>query len=267
MSIIEAIILGIVQGLTEFLPVSSSGHLEIAKVVLGVDINPDESLFFTVAVHAATALSTMVVFREDIFMLLRLLFEKAWWNAGRQYILFIVISMVPAVLVGLFYEDSIDALFSGNLLLVGMMLLITGLLLYMTTRVKRKRGKIGFLNAFIIGVVQAIAIMPGISRSGATIGTSLLLGVEKARAARFSFLMVIPLILGAMAKKILDAEGGMVMSSEAILPAAIGFVTAFITGLLACTWMVNLVKKSKLDYFAYYCFVVGVVAIVFGFKP
>tara|TARA_B100000508_G_C11465280_1_gene281483 strand:- start:10877 stop:11674 length:798 start_codon:yes stop_codon:yes gene_type:complete len=264
-SVIEALILGIVQGLTEFLPVSSSGHLEIAKEVLGVKINSDDSLFFTISVHAATALSTIVVFRDDIMMLLRLLFEKAWWNAGRQYILFIIISMVPAVLVGLFYEKDIEMLFEGNLLLVGMMLIITGLLLYMTTRVRRRRGKIGFLNAFIIGVSQAIAIMPGISRSGATIGTSLLLGVEKTRAARFSFLMVVPLILGAMAKKIMDAEGGMVIASDSILPAAVGFVSAFITGLLACTWMVNLVKKSKLDYFAYYCFVIGVISIVFAF--
>lgn len=265
MSVIEALILGILQGLTEFLPVSSSGHIEMGKAILGVDISASESLFFSVVVHAATALSTMVVFREDIFMLIRLLFEKAWWNAGRQYILFIIISMVPAVLVGLFYKDAIETLFDGNLLLVGMMLIITGLLLYMTTRVRRKRGKIGYINAFIIGVTQAIAILPGISRSGATIATSLLLGVEKARAARFSFLMVIPVILGAMAKDILDMQGTSVMEESNLLVLSTGFISAFVTGLLACTWMVNLVKKSKLVYFAYYCFVVGVIAIVFAF--
>ena len=263
MSIIEALILGIVQGLTEFLPVSSSGHLEIAKGVLGVQINPDESLFFTISVHAATALSTIVVFREDIMMLIRLLFEPRLWNAGRQYILYIIISMVPAVLVGLFYESEIEKLFDGNLLLVGMMLIITGLLLYMTTKVRRKRGKIGYLNSFIIGVTQAIAILPGISRSGATIATSLLLGVEKARAARFSFLMVIPLILGAMAKKIMDADGQIIAAGDT-LPGIVGFVAAFVTGLLACTWMVNLVKNSKLVYFAYYCFAAGVISIAFA---
>lgn len=265
MSILEAFILGLIQGLTEFLPVSSSGHIELGKAVLGVDISASESLSFSVAVHAATALSTIVVFRDDIIMLIKLLFEREWWNAGRQYILFIIISMIPAVLVGLFYKDEIESLFDGNLLLVGMMLIVTGLLLFMTTRVKRERGKMSIVNSIILGVSQAVAILPGISRSGATIGTALLLGVEKTRAARFSFLMVIPVILGAMSKDVLDMQSGAeVVSESSMIPLAVGFITAFVTGLLACTWMVNLVKKSKLVYFAYYCFIVGFIAIAYA---
>lgn len=263
MTILEALILGIIQGLTEFLPVSSSGHIELGKAILGV--TPPDPLLFSIVVHAATSLSTIIIFREDILMLIRLLFEKAWWNAGRQYILYIIISMVPAVLVGLFYKDEIESLFDNNVLLVGMMLIITALLLYMTTRVKKKRGKIGILTAAILGVAQAIAILPGISRSGATIATGLLLGVERSRAARFSFLMVIPVILGAMAKDIMDMEASSAAQETAILPLIVGFVAAFVTGLLACTWMIELVKKSKLVYFAVYCFVVGVIAIVVAF--
>lgn len=265
MSILEALILGILQGLTEFLPVSSSGHLEIGKVILGVDISASESLFFTVVVHAATALSTMVIFREDIIMLIRLLFEKARWNAGRQYILFIIISMVPAVFVGLFFNEQIKSLFDGNLLLVGSMLIVTGVVLFATTKVKRKRHHISFLNAIILGVAQAIAILPGVSRSGATIGTALILGVERTRAARFSFLMVIPVIMGAMAKDIMDMDMSVAMQETNTIPLIIGFVSAFVTGLLACTWMVELVKKSKLIYFAIYCFIVGAFAIVWTF--
>lgn len=267
MSIIEALLLGILQGLTEFLPVSSSGHIELGKALLNVDISASESLAFSIVVHGATALSTIVIFREDILMLIRLMFERTWWNAGRQYILFIVISMVPAALVGLFYESEIESFFDGNILMVGMMLIVTGLLLYLTTKVKRKRGKIGYINAFILGVSQAIAIMPGVSRSGATIGTALLLGVEKSRAARFSFLMVIPLILGANAKKLLEIQGsGIILEQSNPWVLIVGFLSAFITGLLACTWMINIVKRSKLVYFAYYCFVVGVIAVVFASK-
>lgn len=260
MSILEALILGIIQGLTEFLPVSSSGHIELGKAILGV--TPPDPLLFSVVVHAATALSTIVVFREDILMLVRLFFEKAWWNAGRQYILYIIISMVPAVLVGLFYKEEIEALFNNNVLLVGMMLIITALLLFMTTRVKRKRGKIGYINSAIIGVSQAIAIMPGISRSGATIATALLLGVERTRAARFSFLMVIPVILGAMAKDVMDMQGSNAIAETSLTPLIVGFIAAFVTGLAACTWMIQLVKKSKLVYFALYCFIVGIIAII-----
>ncbi|MCB0480954.1 MAG: undecaprenyl-diphosphate phosphatase [Flavobacteriales bacterium] len=263
MTILEALILGIIQGLTEFLPVSSSGHIEIGKAILGV--TPSDPLLFSVVVHAATALSTIIIFRDDILMLVRLLFEKEWWNAGRQYILYIIISMVPAVLVGLFYKDEIESLFNNNVLLVGMMLIITALLLFMTTMVKKKRGPIGYFNSAIIGIAQAIAILPGISRSGATIATALLLGVEKTRAARFSFLMVIPVILGAMAKDLMDMDTSVAASETEIMPLVVGFIAAFVTGLAACTWMIQLVKKSRLVYFAVYCFVIGVVAIIIAY--
>ena len=263
MSILEALILGIIQGLTEFLPVSSSGHIELGKAIFG--INPPDPLLFTVVVHAATALSTIIVFREDIMMLVRLLFEKAWWNAGRQYILYIIISMVPAVFIGLFFKDEIESLFDQNVLLVGIMLIFTGLILFMTTLVKRKRGKIGYINATLIGIAQAIAILPGISRSGATIAISLILGVERTRAARFSFLMVIPVILGAMAKDLLDMDVSTASQEASLLPLIVGFVAAFVTGLLACTWMIAIVKRSKLSYFAIYCFVVGIIAIATTF--
>jgi len=260
-TILEALILGILQGLTEFLPVSSSGHLEIGKVMLNVDLSAKESLFFTVVVHAATALSTIVIFRDDVMMLIRLLFEKARWNAGRQYILFIIISMIPAAFVGVVFNDQIEALFAGNLLLVGSMLVLTGFILFATTKVKRKRHHIGFINAALLGIAQAIAILPGVSRSGATIGTALILGVERTRAARFSFLMVIPLIMGKMAKDLMDMDMSVAMQETSVLPLVVGFVAAFVTGLLACTWMVELVKRSKLIYFAFYCFVVGAIAI------
>ncbi|UTW63751.1 undecaprenyl-diphosphate phosphatase [bacterium SCSIO 12741] len=265
MSVFEALILGIIQGLTEFLPVSSSGHIELGKALLGV--TPADPLLFSIVVHSATALSTIVIFRMDIMMLIRLLFEPTRWNAGRQYILYIIISMVPAGLVGLFFKHEIEAFFEDQILLVGFMLIITGLLLYMTTRVKRKRGKVTVKNAFIIGVSQAVAILPGISRSGATIATALMLGVERSRAARFSFLMVLPLILGATLLEVKDymemppvmESGSEVLTANALIA---GFAAAFLSGLVACRWMVELVKRSKLQYFAYYCFIVGIVAIV-----
>ncbi len=267
MNIIEAIILGIIQGLTEFLPVSSSGHIELGKEILGVEMsNP---LLFSIVVHAATALSTIIVYRMDIWMLIKLFFEPRLWNAGRQYILYIAISMIPAGLVGLFYKSEIEAFFDGNILLVGFMLLITALLLFMTTKIRRKKGKINYIPAILIGVVQAIAILPGISRSGATISIALMLGVSRSRAARFSFLMVIPLILGATLLDVKDyvelQQAGMA-SADTVAPMALvaGFIAAFLSGLLACTWMIQLVKKSKLQYFALYCMVAGIVAIAFS---
>ncbi len=267
MSIIEAIILGLIQGLTEFLPVSSSGHIELGKVILGVEMA--DPLLFSIVVHAATSLSTIIIYRMDIWMLIKLLFEPRLWNAGRQYILYIIISMVPAGLVGLLYKSEIEEFFDGNILLVGFMLLITALLLFMTTKIKRKKGKISYIPAILIGVVQAIAILPGISRSGATISIALMLGVSRSRAARFSFLMVIPLILGATLLDVKDyvelQQAGMA-APDSVAPVALiaGFIAAFLSGLLACTWMIQLVKKSKLQYFALYCLVAGIVAIAFS---
>lgn len=260
MSILEAVILGIIQGLTEFLPVSSSGHLELAKYFFGQDHLPQESLLITVVLHAATAMSTIVIFRSDIADIFKGLFQFKW-NKETKYALKIVISMVPAAIIGLFYNDAIESLYDGQVQLVGFMLIITGLLLLLADRAKPSHEGVSFKSSFIIGISQAIAILPGISRSGATISTAVLLGIDREKAARFSFLMVVPLIIGKMAKDIMD--GALTNPDTPIVPLAVGFITAFIVGLLACTWMISIVKNSKLKYFAIYCFIVGLIAIFF----
>ena len=258
MDFIEAIVLGIIQGLTEFLPVSSSGHLELAKAILGDTSVPQESLTFTVVLHFATALSTLVIFRKEVAEIFKGLFQFKW-NEQTQFSLKIIASMIPAVIVGLLFEEQLEALFGGQILLVGAMLLVTALLLLLADKAKQTDKKVSYTNAVIIGISQAIAMLPGISRSGATISTSVLLGVDRSKAARFSFLMVVPLIFGKIAKDLLSGEIN--FSSSEILPLSAGFLAAFIAGLLACTWMISLVKKSKLSYFAIYCAVVGVIAI------
>ena len=221
----------------------------------------EQSMLMTVVLHAATALSTIVVFRKDIWEIISGLFQfklnDSFWFSVK-----IVISMIPAVFIGLMFEDQIEALFSKQLLLVGAMLLVTGAILFLADRAKDTTKDVGFKEAVIIGISQAIAILPGISRSGATISTSVLLGIDRSKAARFSFLMVIPLILGKMAKDILSGE--IAYSQEILMPLSVGFVAAFLTGILACTWMIKLVKASKLSYFAYYCFAVGIGAIVWS---
>jgi len=262
MNYIDALILGAVQGLTEFLPVSSSGHLEIGKVLVGDQSMPQESLLFTVVVHFATALSTIVVFRKDIFEIVQGIFQ--WkWNEEFKFSLKILLSMVPAVIIGLAFSDQLEDFFNGDILFVGFMLIITALLLWLADRAKKTTKKVSFKSAFVIGVAQAIAILPGISRSGATIATSVLLGIDRARAARFSFLMVVPLILGKIAKDILSGNISTETSHLGLLTA--GFLAAFVFGIFACTWMIAIVKKSKLSYFAVYCFVVGVISIIFGY--
>lgn len=261
MNEIDAIILGIVQGLTEFLPVSSSGHLELGKAILGDQSVPEESLLFTVVLHFATALSTIVVFRRDIWQLLKGVI-KMQWNEDLQFVSKIAISMIPAVVVGLFFEEQLEALFGGNILLVGCMLIITAVLLFLADKSKNTDKKVSFKNAFIIGVSQAIAMLPGISRSGATISTSVLLGNDKNKAARFSFLMVIPLIFGKIAKDILSGE--LTSNTQNFTTLSLGFIAAFIAGLFACTWMISIVKNSKLTYFAVYCVIVGLIAIIFS---
>lgn len=356
MGIVEAIILGIIQGLTEFLPVSSSGHIELGKEILGVEVS--DPLMFSVVVHAATALSTIVIFRKDIVEILKGL-VRFKWNDETKFTLLIIVSMVPAAIAGLFFEDQIEAFFSGNILLVGIMLLLTGLLLFLADRAQNTTKKVGFVGAILVGISQAIAILPGISRSGATISTSVLLGIDRSRAARFSFLMVVPLILGAALldakkfKEISDLEDShaearteMIMeeldkdnlvsavemnsvrmailskeeawsekkallelphdhkkvlkletelkesfakdldhrvkssTSEHVLSHDLakvrpltslglavliaGFLAAFVTGLLACTWMIRLVKKAQLKYFSFYCFAAGVAAIIYS---
>lgn len=257
----EAIILGIIQGLTEFLPVSSSGHLELAKVILGDNSLPEESMLMTVVLHGATALSTIVVFRKDISDLFKGLFQFKN-NEEFKFSLNIVLSMIPAAAVGVLLDKEIEAFFGGKVLLVGAMLLVTAVLLIFADKAKNTEKKVGIKEAIIIGVSQAIAILPGISRSGATISTSVLLGIDREKAARFSFLMVIPLILGKIAKDILDGAFDVIDGS--ILNYGLGFIAAFATGILACTWMIKLVKKSKLKYFAYYCFAVGLIAVVYS---
>ncbi|MDX1652330.1 MAG: undecaprenyl-diphosphate phosphatase [Brumimicrobium sp.] len=259
MELLEAIVLGIVQGLTEFLPVSSSGHLEIIKALFGNNAIAKESMLTTVVLHGATALSTIVVFRKDVGEIFKGLLkfknnEEFWFSVK------IVLSMIPAAAVGLLFDKEIENFFSGQILLVGFMLLVTGLLLFLADKARQTDKKVGISHAIIIGISQAIAILPGISRSGATIGTSVLLGIDRARAARFSFLMVVPLILGKMAKDMLDME--FAQTNINVTELGVGFVAAFLTGLFACTWMIKLVKKSKLKYFSYYCFLVGTSVII-----
>ncbi len=261
MSALETLILGIVQGLTEFLPVSSSGHLELVKAIFGSDYEQQQGLLVTITLHAATAFSTIFVFRKDIVMILSdlLRFKR---GESLNFSLKIILSMIPAVIIGLFFEDFIASLFVGKIALVAVMLMITGLLLFLADRVNENKKELNYSNTFYIGVIQAIAILPGISRSGATIALAVLLKIDRNKAARFSFLMVIPLILGSMAISVMD--GDLSQDSTALLPLLVGFVSAFITGVFACRWMVALVKKSQLKYFSFYCFAVGVLAILFS---
>ena len=262
MSALETLILGIVQGLTEFLPVSSSGHLELVKAIFGSDYEQQQQgLLVTITLHAATAFSTIFVFRKDITMILSdlLRFKR---GESLNFSLKIILSMVPAVVIGLFFEDFIASLFVGKIALVGVMLMITALLLFLADRVNENNKELNYSNTFYIGVIQAIAILPGISRSGATIALAVLLKTDRNKAARFSFLMVIPLILGSMTKSVID--GDLSHESTALLPLLVGFVSAFITGVFACRWMVALVKKSQLKYFSFYCFAVGALAILFS---
>lgn len=265
--VLKALIIGIVQGLTEFLPVSSSGHIVIAQEILGLKYNEEENLIFAIILHFATALSTIVVFRKDIIQIFNGLFQFKW-NEESWFAVKVIISMIPAALVGFFLKDTLEELFS-NLRLVGFMLLITAILLFLADKTRNTGKDISFKDAGIIGIAQAIAaLFPGISRSGSTISTSILLGNDKSKAARFSFLMVLPLILGATAKMYLDAqsdESSISMDSFDMLPMAIGFLAAFISGLIACKWMINFVKKAKLKYFSAYCIIVGLFVIVYTF--
>ena len=260
MSIIEALILGIVQGLTEFLPVSSSGHIELGKAIL--NIQTTDNLLFSIVVHGATALSTIIVFRKMILELIKGLFQFKN-NESLHYSLKIIISMIPVGIVGILFEDKIEALFTGNVLFVGFMLIFTGILLTITFYVKNTTKDVSYGRALIIGMAQAVAILPGISRSGSTISTALILGVDKEKATRFSFLMVLLPILGATLLKVKDyIETPSLSGGISTLALTIGFIAAFVSGLVACTWMIKIVKKGKLIYFAYYCFAVGIISII-----
>lgn len=263
----EALILGIVQGLTEYLPVSSSGHLAIGQALFGINDGEDQ-LAFTVLLHIATVLSTVVILWREIVWIFSDLFK--WkWNHGTRYTVNILISMIPVGVVGLFFKDKVEAIFGSGLLVVGLCLLATAALLAFSHWAKpRQREHISPFHAFIIGIAQALAVLPGLSRSGSTIATGLLLGNKKERLAQFSFLMVIPPILG---EALLDvkkmAEVGISSSLGGINPVAavVGFLAAFFVGCLACKWMINIVKKGKLIWFAVYCAFVGALTIIFSF--
>ncbi|MCX6226030.1 MAG: undecaprenyl-diphosphate phosphatase [Bacteroidia bacterium] len=265
MNWLQALLLGLVQGFTEFLPVSSSGHLELGKALLGIE--GESNITFTVVVHGATVLATLVVFWKEIRRLLMGTFEFRL-NDETQYILKLIVSMIPVLLVGIFLESWVESFFTGNILFVGFMLLITASLLALTHFVKIRNSDkpITYRSAFIIGVVQAIATLPGISRSGSTIAAGMLLGIDKKLIAQFSFLMVLVPVIGANLMEIMksQATSSATASATPMLPLAIGFIAAFFAGLIACTWMINLVKKGKLIWFAVYCLVIGLIAIGIG---
>ena len=256
----EALVLGIVQGLTEYLPVSSSGHLAIGSALFG--IQGEENLAFTIVVHVATVFSTLVILWKEIEWIFRGLF-KFQMNEETKYVINILISMIPIGIVGVFFKDTVEQIFGSGLLVVGCMLLLTAALLAFSYYAKpRQKESISMKDAFIIGLAQACAVMPGLSRSGSTIATGLLLGNNKAKLAQFSFLMVIPPILGEALLDVMKmVKGEDVAGSIPALSLAVGFVAAFVSGCVACKWMINIVKKGKLIYFAIYCAIAGLVTI------
>ncbi|MDR2868693.1 MAG: undecaprenyl-diphosphate phosphatase [Bacteroidales bacterium] len=262
MSWLQALLLGILQGLTEFLPVSSSGHLIIAEKLLGV--GAADNMMFAVVVHAATVLSTItILWREIVKLLANTL--KFKWNEETQYVCKILLSMVPVMIVGLFFKSSVEQLFGDGLPIVGICLIITALLLILSSSFRFKEKKnIGFGTAFIVGIAQAIAVLPGLSRSGTTIATGLMLGVKKDQIAQFSFLMVLIPILG---EAFLDLVGGNISeatSGISISALLCGFFAAYLVGLAACKFMIELVKRANLKWFAVYCAVAGITVLIFS---
>ena len=260
---IQALILGVVQGLTEYLPVSSSGHLTIISSFFGID--GADNLQFTVAVHVATVLSTLVILWKEIDWILKGLF-KFEMNEETKYALNILVSMIPVGIVGLFFKDRVEEAFGSGLLIVGVMLIVTAVLLTFSYLAKpRVKEHLSLWDAFVIGVAQACAVLPGLSRSGSTIATGLMLGNKKEKLAQFSFLMVIPPILGEALLDILKAANGedVIADSIGTFPLAVGFLAAFLSGCFACKLMISIVKKGKLIYFGYYCAVVGLAVLVY----
>jgi undecaprenyl-diphosphatase len=264
MSWLQALILGIVQGLTEFLPVSSSGHLEIGHVLLGT--SGEENLTFAIIVHAATVLSTLVVLWNQVAQLFRGTFTTLQWNAEKDYVAKILVSMVPVFIIGMFFKDQVESFFGNGLLLVGICLLITAALLALSEWLQKKRQdaghEVGYKDAIIIGVAQACAVLPGLSRSGTTIATGLLCGVKKESVAQFSFLMVLIPILGEAFLDLMKLLKGEIISDLGLVPAIVGFVAAFATGCFACRFMIEIVRRQRLIWFALYCAIVGSVAII-----
>ena len=260
----EALVLGLLQGLTEYLPVSSSGHLAIGSAIFG--INGEDNLAFTILVHVATVLSTLVILWKEIDWILRGLF-KFKMNEETKYFINIVISMIPVGVVGVFFKDTVEEIFGSGLLIVGCMLIVTALLLTFSYYAKpRQRENISPWHALVIGLSQALAVLPGLSRSGTTIATGLLLGNKKEKMAQFSFLMVIPPILGEALLDVLKAvKGEEAFGGIDTLPMVVGFVAAFVSGCLACKWMIDIVKKGKLVYFGIYCAIAGAVTVICSF--
>lgn len=263
---IQALILGIVQGLTEYLPVSSSGHLAIGQALFGMNDGSD-NLAFTVAVHVATVLSTLVILWREVVWLFEGLFK---WekNDETRYVLNILVSMIPVGIVGVFFKDTVEEIFGSGLLIVGCCLLVTALLLAFSYYAHpRQKEKISLKDAFIIGIAQACAVLPGLSRSGSTIATGLLLGNKKEKLAQFSFLMVIPPILGEAFLDLMKvSKGEAVMGNIETFPLIVGFLAAFVSGCFACKWMIDIVKRGKLIYFAAYCTLIGAVTIIWGLQ-
>lgn len=266
MSWLEALILGIVQGLTEFLPVSSSGHLEIGQALLGTA--GEENLLFAVVVHAATVLSTLVILWSEVAQLLKGTFSTIKWNQDKEYVAKILVSMIPVFIVGMFFKDQVEAFFGSGLLIVGICLIITASLLwlseFLTKRMNKQGHEVSYRDAIIIGCAQAVAVLPGLSRSGTTIATGLLCGVRKEDVAKFSFLMVLIPILGDALLELKDILTGEVVVTIGWLPLVVGFIAAFLTGCFACRFMIDIVRRQKLIYFAIYCLCVGTFAIIYG---
>jgi undecaprenyl-diphosphatase len=267
MSWLEAFILGIVQGLTEFLPVSSSGHLEIGQALLGT--SGEDNLTFSIVVHAATVFSTLFILWKEVAQLFKGTFTTTKWNDDKNYVAMILVSMIPVFIVGMFFKEQVESLFGSGLLVVGICLCVTAILLYFSEWLSKRRANIGhevgFKDAIIIGLAQAVAVLPGLSRSGTTIATGLLCGVKKESVTKFSFLMVLIPILGEASLELLDLiTGEVVATSIGLVPLLVGFVAAFISGCIACRFMINIVRRQKLIYFAIYCLCAGAFAIVYG---
>jgi len=259
MNLLEAIILGLIQGLTEFLPVSSSGHLELGKQLFGID--HESNFYFSIAVHGATVLSTLIVLRNEIIGLLKGFFRFRW-NEETIYIAKIVISMIPTAIAGFYLKEIAENFFTGNMITLGLEFIATSVLLLLTLYIRPREREIGFWDSFIIGIAQAIAILPGISRSGATIATGMMLGNRKADIAKFSFLMVLVPVIGA---NLVEFRSGDFTTKGTSLSVIItGFITAFISGYFACKWMIELVKKGNLLWFAVYCILIGIFSILLG---
>jgi len=259
MNLFEAMILGLIQGLTEFLPVSSSGHLELGKYLFGID--HESNFYFSIAVHGATVLSTIVVLWKEIKDLFKGFF-KFRMNEETSYILKILVSMIPVGFTGLFMEEIAGKFFAGNMISLGIEFMITAVFLLLALVIKPKERQIGFLDSLIIGIAQAIAVLPGISRSGATIATGIMLGNKKSDIAKFSFLMVLIPVIGA---NLLELKtGNMPTEGASLFVILIGFFIAFISGYLACKWMINLVRKGNLIWFAIYCILASIFSILLG---